>query len=635
MLIARSYSRAACAAFRRHVGGRLSPRARSAQAYPAKPVKLIVGFPPGGGSDALARLLAAALTDKLGQQVLVDNKAGANTIVGTEFVKSQPPDGYTLLFVSASFAINPSLYKLTYDIEKDFTPVAIVAIVPLLLIVNNDSPAKSVKDLIAMAKAQPGKLTYASFGAGSAAHLAGEMFLGMTGTNMIHVPYKGSAPAVIDVMGGRVTMMLPGHRLGDQSREGRQVAGARGLDGEARVRRAGYSHHRGIGRSGLRRRDVGIDPGARRHARRRDRKAQHRDPRSRRDARAAPEDDQSRFRARRDEIAGRGRAVREKRTQQVGDRGQGTQDHGRVDAMSSPHVTVIGAGIVGVSAAAWLQKAGFDVTIVDSEPVGHGASFGNAGNVSPGAVVPYTLPGVLRSLPGWLLDPEGPLAVRPSALLRGAAVAARCREEQHGRSGAQDLARDAARCMRGTFEAYDALTLGTDAAGLIERSGQLYVSEKPDGAQGSQLARRMREEAGVKVTALSESEIRDIEPALAPIFRSGMLLPDNGRCKNPHALVQAIAGECERNGATIVRGTVDGFETNGKCVNGIVVGGKVDARRACRDRRGRRFREAHREARHAHPRHTGARLSHHDRRSGRRAAHAGVERRREVRVPRP
>src|SRR5687768_3400037 len=160
----------------------------SGQAYPAKPVKLIVGFPPGGGSDALARLLGAALNEKLGQQVLVDNKAGANTIVGTEFVKSQPPDGYTLLFVSASFAINPSLYKLAYDIEKDFTAVSIVAIVPLLLIVNNDSPAKSVKDLIAMAKAQPGKLTYASFGAGSAAHLAGEMFLGMTGTNMIHVP---------------------------------------------------------------------------------------------------------------------------------------------------------------------------------------------------------------------------------------------------------------------------------------------------------------------------------------------------------------------------------------------------------------------------------------------------------------
>ena len=181
-----------------------------AQAYPAKPVKLIVGFPPGGGSDALARLVAAAVTEKFAQQVIVDNKPGANTIVATQFVQAQSPDGYTLLFVSASFAINPSLYKLTYNIEKDFTPVTIVALVPLLLITNNNLAVKSVKDLIAMAKAQPGKLTYASFGAGSAGHLAAELLLSMTGTEMIHVPYKGSAPAVADVMGGRVTMMLPG-----------------------------------------------------------------------------------------------------------------------------------------------------------------------------------------------------------------------------------------------------------------------------------------------------------------------------------------------------------------------------------------------------------------------------------------
>src|SRR5215216_3974648 len=132
-----------------------------AQTYPSKPARLIVGFPPGGGSDALARIVAAGLTDKFGQQVLVDNKAGANTIVATQYVQSQPADGYTLLFVSASFAINPSLYKLTYDIEKDFNAVTIVAIVPLLLITNNDFPAKSVKELIAIAKAQPGKLTYA------------------------------------------------------------------------------------------------------------------------------------------------------------------------------------------------------------------------------------------------------------------------------------------------------------------------------------------------------------------------------------------------------------------------------------------------------------------------------------------
>ncbi len=187
-----------------------SPFGAHAQAYPAKSVKGIVGFPAGGGSDALARLMSAALSDKFGQQFVVDNKPGANTIVATQYVKGQPADGYSLLFVSASFAINPSLYKLDYDIEKDFAPVAVMAIVPLLMITHNDLPVKSVKELIAMAKAQPGKLNYASFGIGSSAHLASEMFLSKTGIDMIHVPYKGSAPAVADVMGGRITMMMPG-----------------------------------------------------------------------------------------------------------------------------------------------------------------------------------------------------------------------------------------------------------------------------------------------------------------------------------------------------------------------------------------------------------------------------------------
>jgi tripartite-type tricarboxylate transporter receptor subunit TctC len=178
--------------------------------YPSRPIKLIVGFPPGGGSDAAARLTAAALTEKLGQPVVVENKAGANTIVATQFVGSQPADGYTLLFVSASFAINPTLYKLTYDPEKDFTPVGLVALVPLMLITGPEVPIKSVKDLIAAAKAKPGELTYASFGTGSAGHLAGELFCSMTGTEMQHVPFKGSAPAITDVMGGRVTIMFPG-----------------------------------------------------------------------------------------------------------------------------------------------------------------------------------------------------------------------------------------------------------------------------------------------------------------------------------------------------------------------------------------------------------------------------------------
>jgi tripartite-type tricarboxylate transporter receptor subunit TctC len=182
----------------------------AAQGYPTKSIRMWVGFPPGGGSDTLARLLGNALPEKLGQQVLVDNRPGANTIVATEYVKNQPADGYTLLFVSASFAINPSLYKLPYDPDKDFAPVTIVAIVPLLLITPKSLPVKDVKELIALAKAQPGKMDYASFGVGSAAHLAGELMASLTGTQMVHVPYKGSAPAVADVMGGRVMMMMPG-----------------------------------------------------------------------------------------------------------------------------------------------------------------------------------------------------------------------------------------------------------------------------------------------------------------------------------------------------------------------------------------------------------------------------------------
>ena len=191
------------------LAGLAGPHAALAQ-YPNKPIKLIVGFPPGGGSDAAARLAAAALGEKLGQPIVVENKAGANTILATQFVQSQPADGYTLLFVSASFAINPSLYKLPYDPAKDFVPVALVATVPLLLITHHDVPAKNVAELVALAKAQPGKLTYASFGQGSAAHLAGEMFCAMTGTEILHVPFKGSGPAITELLGGRVTMMFPG-----------------------------------------------------------------------------------------------------------------------------------------------------------------------------------------------------------------------------------------------------------------------------------------------------------------------------------------------------------------------------------------------------------------------------------------
>ena len=173
-------------------------------------------------------------------------------------------------------------------------------------------------------------------------------------------------------------------------------------------------------------------------------------------------------------------------------------------------------------------------------PVGEGASFGNAGNISPGAVVPYTDPGVLQAkLPGWLLDPEGPLAVRPGCFLQGAAVAARRGESRARRKRRSRPRARCASCIGGTFEAYDALTRGTDAEALIERCGQLYVSEKPE--RGAGLAARAVHARGGRREdgrCSTEREIRDVEPTLAPIFKSGMLLPDNGRCKNPHQLVQ-------------------------------------------------------------------------------------------------
>jgi tripartite-type tricarboxylate transporter receptor subunit TctC len=182
---------------------------RAQDGYPNRPVRIVVGFPPGGSSDATARLLATAMSEKLGQPVVVENKVGANTIIATQYVRSQPADGYTILSVSSSFAINPALQKLNYDIYKDFTPVALLGTIPLWLVTPNQVPARTVGELVALAKNDPGKLPYASYGTGSAGHLASELLLSMTGTNMIHVPYKGTGPAIVDVVGGRVTMMMP------------------------------------------------------------------------------------------------------------------------------------------------------------------------------------------------------------------------------------------------------------------------------------------------------------------------------------------------------------------------------------------------------------------------------------------
>jgi tripartite-type tricarboxylate transporter receptor subunit TctC len=183
--------------------------AQDAANYPTRPLRMIVPFAPGGGLDITTRLIGQKLTEKWGQNIVVDARPGAATIVGTEIASRAAPDGYTLLMITTTFAINPGLYpKLPYDPLKDFTPVTQLNAQPNVVVVAPSFAAKSVKDLIAAAKAKPGELTFASPGAGSAPHLAAEMFQRAAGIDMIHVPYKGIPPAVTDVLGGRVSMLF-------------------------------------------------------------------------------------------------------------------------------------------------------------------------------------------------------------------------------------------------------------------------------------------------------------------------------------------------------------------------------------------------------------------------------------------
>jgi len=177
--------------------------------YPSRPIRMIVPFAPGGGLDISTRLIGQKLTGKWGQNVVVDSRPGAATIVGTEIASRASPDGYTVLMITTTFAINPGLYsKLPYDPGRDFTPVTQLNSQPNVVVVPPSFAGNSVKDLIALAKAKPGELTFASPGAGSAPHLAAEMFQRAAGVSMIHVPYKGIPPAVTDVIGGRVTMLF-------------------------------------------------------------------------------------------------------------------------------------------------------------------------------------------------------------------------------------------------------------------------------------------------------------------------------------------------------------------------------------------------------------------------------------------
>ncbi|MBI4190371.1 MAG: tripartite tricarboxylate transporter substrate binding protein [Betaproteobacteria bacterium] len=184
--------------------------AQPQQTYPNRPIRFVVPFATGGGGDIVARLFGQKLADAFGQQVVIDNRAGAGGIVGAELAAKASPDGYTLLMVSISHTVLPSLHKkLPYDIVKDLAPVSMLVSFPLLLVAHPSVPAKSVKELIALAKAKPGQINYTSAGNGTAAHLAAELFKSMTGINLVHVPYKGTAPALIGILAGEAGLGFP------------------------------------------------------------------------------------------------------------------------------------------------------------------------------------------------------------------------------------------------------------------------------------------------------------------------------------------------------------------------------------------------------------------------------------------
>ena len=188
------------------------PLTAIAQSWPSKqPIKIIVVYPPGGASDVTARLIASKLTESIGQSVVVENKPGANGIIATEFVAKAAPDGYTLLMANLGpNAINPVIYKkLPYDAVKDFSAITLTTIVPQFIVVAPSQPINSLAELIAYTKANPGKVTFASAGNGASNHLSGELFNSMAGIKMVHVPYKGDAPGLVDVMSGQVTVALP------------------------------------------------------------------------------------------------------------------------------------------------------------------------------------------------------------------------------------------------------------------------------------------------------------------------------------------------------------------------------------------------------------------------------------------
>jgi tripartite-type tricarboxylate transporter receptor subunit TctC len=200
----RSIARAACI-----VALATAAAAAAAQDYPTRPIRMIVPYPPAGGTDIVARVISEPLGAALGQPIVIENRGGAAGNVGTDAAAKSAPDGYTVLFTLSSHTINPKLYdKLPFDVEKDFVPVGLAASIPQILVANPSLPVNNVQELIAYAKANPGKLNFASVGTGSPGHIAGELFKLKAGVDIVHVPYKGGGPAVTDTLGGQVQLLF-------------------------------------------------------------------------------------------------------------------------------------------------------------------------------------------------------------------------------------------------------------------------------------------------------------------------------------------------------------------------------------------------------------------------------------------
>ncbi len=300
-----------------------------AQDYPSKPVRLIIPFPPGGSNDVVGRMIALQLSDRLGKQVVVDNRGGAGGVIGTEQAANALPDGYTLLIISIAHAVSPWLYKLNYDPIKSFVPVSILASGTNVLVVHPSLPVHSVGELIALAKREPGELNYASAGIGSFQHLGGELFKLLAGVNIVHVPYKGGGPAMTDVVGGHTKIMFSSLV---------QTTGFV-LNGQLRALGTGGAHRSPVlpdvptiaeaGRARLRSQQLVGRRGARRHAARDRGKAAQGDlggAEFRGDQEAVRD---RRRRDRADEL-GRVRRLHGERNGQVGARRQGKRHQGRV-----------------------------------------------------------------------------------------------------------------------------------------------------------------------------------------------------------------------------------------------------------------------------------------------------------------